>query len=64
MAKLTVLDQGGPELILSAPTAFVRRRIERDFADEILRCWQKTNPKISRVRVIVCLDADKPEDEC
>jgi hypothetical protein len=59
MAKLTVLDQGGPELILSTPSAFVRSRILRDFADDILRCWQQTNPKISRLRVIVTTKADQ-----
>jgi chromosomal replication initiation ATPase DnaA len=53
MAKLTVLDQSGPELILSAPSAFVRSRIMRDFADDIVRYWQQTNPKISKLQVIV-----------
>jgi DnaA N-terminal domain len=59
MAKLTVVDQSGPELILSAPTAFVRSRIFRDYADDILRCWQQTNPNIRTLRLIVMKKADQ-----
>jgi hypothetical protein len=58
LAKLTVFDVSGPELILSAPSAFMRSRILRDFADDILRCWQQTNPKISSLQVIVTKKAD------
>ena len=58
MGKLTLLDQSGPELILSTPSAFVRSRILRDFADDILRCWQQMNPQISGLRVIV---TEKPD---
>jgi chromosomal replication initiation ATPase DnaA len=58
MGKLSIVDQSGPELVLSAPTAFVRCRIVRDFADDILRCWQQTNPEISRLQVIVMEKTD------
>jgi len=53
MSKLTVVDQRGAELILSAPSAFVRSRILRDFADDILRYWQLTNQTIKKLEVIV-----------
>src|ERR1700704_2861843 len=51
-AKLVVVDERGPELILGAPNRFICSRIERDFVEDILRCWQQVNPVVRQIRMV------------
>lgn len=51
-AKLVVVDERGPELILGGPNRFICSRIERDFVEDILRCWQQVNPLVREIRIV------------
>lgn len=49
----------GDELVLSAPTRFVKEWVSNNYTDSITLLWKMENPSVKRVSILVKQEADK-----